>query len=305
MRGHLGLDPYANPAADRPMVLTATGYVPIEAGADGMGAGVGTDTTAEGNAQGARTFVLKAAVNDTEHPGWPAGTPGGRGGQFRPKDGEDASSNNAHAESDVTPDNTWISGARYAGGVEEGDGENRVGGGSGGGTPAQEARLAIAEAQLQSVLSQLRVIDPNWKPTAGFHSTIEREIADFEAQAQQAQNRLSELTGVGAEPPSEGGHHYVPKSLYKIEPLSPETRNVFDEASSGPLADATVNSWTTEHRNYNDAVREAFRIFLAQNGITPDRMTPDQAREFLAEVFRSNDPRILEFNLKIFEERRR
>jgi hypothetical protein len=34
MRGHLGLDPYANPAADRPMVLTATGYVPIEANAD-------------------------------------------------------------------------------------------------------------------------------------------------------------------------------------------------------------------------------------------------------------------------------
>ena len=33
MRDALGLDPYSNPAADRPMVLTATGYVPIEAGA--------------------------------------------------------------------------------------------------------------------------------------------------------------------------------------------------------------------------------------------------------------------------------
>jgi len=31
MRDHLGLDPYPNPAADRAMVLTATGYVPIEA----------------------------------------------------------------------------------------------------------------------------------------------------------------------------------------------------------------------------------------------------------------------------------
>jgi Phage portal protein len=35
MRGALGLDPYANPAADRPMVLTPTGYVPIEAGTSG------------------------------------------------------------------------------------------------------------------------------------------------------------------------------------------------------------------------------------------------------------------------------
>jgi hypothetical protein len=33
MRDSLGLDPYANAAADRPMVLTATGYVPIEANA--------------------------------------------------------------------------------------------------------------------------------------------------------------------------------------------------------------------------------------------------------------------------------
>ena len=37
MRDLLGLDPYANPAADRPMVLTATGYVPIEANARGEG----------------------------------------------------------------------------------------------------------------------------------------------------------------------------------------------------------------------------------------------------------------------------
>jgi len=38
MRDALGLDPYTNAAADRPMVLTATGYVPIEAGMDAPGA---------------------------------------------------------------------------------------------------------------------------------------------------------------------------------------------------------------------------------------------------------------------------
>jgi hypothetical protein len=37
MRDSLGLDPFANTAADRPMVLTASGYVPIEANA-GAGA---------------------------------------------------------------------------------------------------------------------------------------------------------------------------------------------------------------------------------------------------------------------------
>ena len=31
--------------------------------------------------------ILKASPDDPKHPGWPAGTPGGRGGKFRPKDG--------------------------------------------------------------------------------------------------------------------------------------------------------------------------------------------------------------------------
>jgi hypothetical protein len=40
---------------------------------------------------------LKAGTDDPEHPGWPAGTPGGRGGKFRPKDDNaDAAANSSH-----------------------------------------------------------------------------------------------------------------------------------------------------------------------------------------------------------------
>ena len=35
----------------------------------------------------ARAALLKASPDDTLHPGWPAGTPDGQGGKFRPKDG--------------------------------------------------------------------------------------------------------------------------------------------------------------------------------------------------------------------------
>jgi hypothetical protein len=35
-----------------------------------------------------RTALEKASSDDPKRPGWPAGTPGGRGGKFRPKDGE-------------------------------------------------------------------------------------------------------------------------------------------------------------------------------------------------------------------------
>ena len=34
--------------------------------------------------------IRKASPDDPKHPGWPAGTEGGRGGQFRPKDGVEA-----------------------------------------------------------------------------------------------------------------------------------------------------------------------------------------------------------------------
>ncbi len=62
MRGSLGLDPYANAAADRPMVLTASGYVPIEANAGGNGA----------NAQ----TIPAVQKYNTDEPRVPKGNPG-------------------------------------------------------------------------------------------------------------------------------------------------------------------------------------------------------------------------------------
>ncbi len=41
--------------------------------------------------------VGKAAVDDPKHPGWPAGTPGGKGGQFRPKDDASNATDRANA----------------------------------------------------------------------------------------------------------------------------------------------------------------------------------------------------------------
>jgi hypothetical protein len=35
----------------------------------------------------ANRAIAKAAVDDPKHPGWPAHTPDGKGGEFRPKDG--------------------------------------------------------------------------------------------------------------------------------------------------------------------------------------------------------------------------
>ena len=41
--------------------------------------------------------VLKASPDDPKHPGWPPGTPDGKGGKFRPKDGDESAAQGSHA----------------------------------------------------------------------------------------------------------------------------------------------------------------------------------------------------------------
>jgi hypothetical protein len=105
MRGHLGLDPYANPAADRAMVLTPTGYVPIEAnvGAEGGSPGAAAGQNAKADLRSEKLALQKASSDDPKHPGWPAGTPDGKGGQFRPKDGGDPSDDSANNSASSRP----------------------------------------------------------------------------------------------------------------------------------------------------------------------------------------------------------
>jgi hypothetical protein len=93
------------------------------------------------------------------------------------------------------------------------------------------------------------------------------------------------------------GHHYVNQSLYKSLPLSPETRKVFEEATTGPLNEP--HGWSREHFQYNHAVKESLDKFMDTNKISPEGMTPDQARSFVEEVKASPDPRIRNFNMRL------
>jgi hypothetical protein len=97
MRDHLGLDPYTNAAADRPMVLTPNGIVPIEANAGGNG-----DASANTNGQAAPA-VQKYSPNQ---PRVPAGNP--YGGQWTSEGGSGSSSGS------MAEDGKSNSGVRYA-----------------------------------------------------------------------------------------------------------------------------------------------------------------------------------------------
>jgi hypothetical protein len=294
MRDHLGLDPYANAAADRPMVLTATGYVPIEANVEGGGTPVGTNTNAEPAAQKQSLFK----VYNPQEPRVPKHHTSGGEWTY---DGAVASYNDPQILTDA-PDPTSTPWAQ--------SGQRRPrGGGYNEGTPAQEARLEVARARWQYIIPFIRQVDPTWQPRASaiaYPPTPEGEIAKYEAEAQEAQDRLAEITDIGgAVAPPRGGHHWVPKAVFEDQPLQPDTMKVFEDSRSGPLADMSVNWWTSEHVGYNDAVEQAFKSFLDRNMISAQEMTPDQARAFVDEVLRSNDPRIRDFNRRIIEERLR
>jgi hypothetical protein len=75
-------------------------------------------------------------------------------------------------------------------------------GGLSGGTPAQQARLAVAEARAKEAIRRVHELDPRWRPTPSLHETIEGRIAAAEAEAREAQSRLDELSrvGIGAGP---------------------------------------------------------------------------------------------------------
>jgi hypothetical protein len=96
------------------------------------------------------------------------------------------------------------------------------------------------------------------------------------------------------------GHHYVPKSVYRRLNLPPETRKVLDNETTGPLR-AAPHGWSRDHDSYNAAVSSALDRFMEAKNISPERMTPDHAREFIGEIKRSPDPRIRDFNTNILK----
>ena len=94
------------------------------------------------------------------------------------------------------------------------------------------------------------------------------------------------------------GHHLLPREIYEKEPLKPETRRVFEDATIGPLR-AQRHNYGEGHPEYNKAAYELFNRFKAENGIRSEDMEPQQARKLLDEIRGSSDPRIRNLNWRI------
>jgi hypothetical protein len=288
MRDALGLDPYDNAAADRPMVLTATGFVPIEANAGGEGRNAGPGT-ANGKMQFVKPALGKASVDDPEHPGWPAGTSGGRGGKFRPKDGAAASqgdgmssvnSSDAVNSGPEAPKRYAVrdtatltdgprpqeSGRRYAAGPEEDDEPSvRLRGTPARGAEGEDAGLQAARIAWQMAASRVRRIIPGWNPSPVLTdpTTTEGQIAEYQAWTEEAQQLLGRLPKLGfPRDPVTGRRIPSPTDAETGSPIIDRTTqklmSVLDEVvrKVGPRPDLTASDYGTEvHTKFAETLR--------------------------------------------------
>jgi RHS repeat-associated protein len=110
------------------------------------------------------------------------------------------------------------------------------------------------------------------------------------------ENPLSWIDPLGLDPV---GHHFVPQSLWKNEPLLPDTRRVFDRATTGPIPGG--HNYGDGHNKYNEATKEMYEKWKTQNKIQCETMTPKQADDFVRQVKQSTDPRIRDFNNRIYQ----
>ena len=95
------------------------------------------------------------------------------------------------------------------------------------------------------------------------------------------------------------GHHFVPQSAWRNEPLLPETRRAFDRATTGPIPGG--HNYGDGHNKYNEAVKDMYEKWKTQNNIKCETMTPKQAEDFVRQVKQSTDPRIRDFNNRIYQ----
>lgn len=106
----------------------------------------------------------------------------------------------------------------------------------------------------------------------------------------------------GAEYAATDGHHFVPRGVFGKEKygFTSEVLEIFKKETTGQLRDPTSNRYDTMHREYNDAVEEALDRFMKNNNIGRGQMTPDEARAFASEIRRSDEPRIRQFNKRVY-----
>lgn len=74
---------------------------------------------------------------------------------------------------------------------------------------------------------------------------------------------------------------------------------MFQDAKTGPVPGG--HNFGEGHKEYNKAIQELYERWLQENKIDPATMTKGQAEQFVRAVKSCPDPRIRNFNWRIYE----
>ncbi len=117
---------------------------------------------------------------------------------------------------------------------------------------------------------------------------------------------LDNLWIPGADYAANFEHHWYARHFYLKHPFSPEVKEFFKNATSGPLIQRLYSrrrqkwlghgyGYDTPHRQYDDAVGELVTEYMRDRGIAAQQMTVPQAHEVIELIMKSPDPRIKNF----------
>ena len=95
------------------------------------------------------------------------------------------------------------------------------------------------------------------------------------------------------------GHHWVIGPIRNDPNLSPVAMQVFKDARTGPVPGG--HNFGEGHSSYNKGVNDLWKNYLDQNKCNPASMTKQQAEDFVSRVKTSDDPRVRNFNRRIYE----
>jgi hypothetical protein len=102
-------------------------------------------------------------------------------------------------------------------------------------TPAQEAELQAVQARADGAITRVRELEPNWKPTPSAYESVDGLIKKYRADAQQAQERASELGRLD----SDQGHLPESRFLHAGRAGTLRPRNAVKSIASDMRPDAT------------------------------------------------------------------
>jgi hypothetical protein len=144
-------------------------------------------------------------------------------------------------------------------------------------TPAQEARLAVAQARAARAIRQVRELDSSWRPTPSLTETIEGEIAAAEAETREAEVRLRELAQVPPENLIEAFRQQQGLDLLG-DPIWSREQNSVATCQIDNVPFIGVNSQALTYSGSDRSAAEQLRGVLIEK--YPDVMSADDIGQF-------------------------